>query len=256
MHASSRNILVANSILAIKAWLALTYLRMRTSDWQGFCDMPRVLHSVLDYCCTCIKWHHNRLSSSPLTWQRERGLPPWLHRRSSLTPAPLQQHYSSSVSISSPHFLGVEMPQASGCRVWSARVSYNSGTPAAVSFGSRRLKDSLRLKGFPCSSWLGMLSYQNGHLQLPFPLTSIPRVEVVRWQFPSKGTFSDLFSRAVTSMLKDSGKLASKYMTRSSSKPCHLPMGALRIVRSFLWYASARTLHPGVTRSRAFTQLQ
>ena len=31
MHASSRNILVANSILAIKAWLALAYLRMRTS---------------------------------------------------------------------------------------------------------------------------------------------------------------------------------------------------------------------------------
>ena len=64
-------------------------------------------------------------------------------------------------------------------------LRYNSGTPAAVSFGSRRLKDSLRLKGFPCSSWLGMLSYQNGHLQLPFPLTSIPRVEVVRWQFLS-----------------------------------------------------------------------
>ena len=29
-----------------------THLRMRTSDWLGFCDMPRSLHSVLDIITT------------------------------------------------------------------------------------------------------------------------------------------------------------------------------------------------------------
>ena len=47
VHASSHDFLV---ILAIKsAYIYMqAYLRMRTNDLLSFCDMSRVLHSVLD----------------------------------------------------------------------------------------------------------------------------------------------------------------------------------------------------------------